>query len=42
VDAGTLDKSWRQQPDTPVYGRNFEAKGVRRALSEAGKERKPE
>jgi 8-hydroxy-5-deazaflavin:NADPH oxidoreductase len=42
VDAGTLDESWRQQPDTPVYGTNFDAEGVRRGLSEAGQERKPE
>ena len=42
VDAGTLDESWRQQPDTPVYGTNFDTEGVRRALSQASKERKPE
>jgi 8-hydroxy-5-deazaflavin:NADPH oxidoreductase len=42
VDAGTLDESWRQQPATPVYGTNLDAAGVKRALSEAGKERKPE
>jgi predicted dinucleotide-binding enzyme len=42
VDAGSLDESWRQQPDTPVYGTNFDAEGVRRGLSEASKERKPE
>jgi predicted dinucleotide-binding enzyme len=42
VDAGSLDESWRQQPDTPVYGTNFDAEGVRRGLSEAGRERKPE
>src|SRR5882757_6644129 len=30
VDAGTLDESWRQQPDTPVYGTNFDVEGVRR------------
>ncbi len=42
VDAGTLDESWRQQPDTPVYGTNFDAEGVRRGLSEASQERKPE
>jgi 8-hydroxy-5-deazaflavin:NADPH oxidoreductase len=42
VDGGTLDESWRQQPDTPVYGTNFDAVGVRRALSQASKERKPE
>jgi predicted dinucleotide-binding enzyme len=42
VDAGTLDESWRQQPDTPVYGTDLDSEGVRRALSEASKERKPE
>ena len=42
VDAGSLDESWRQQPDTPVYGTNFDAEGVRRGLSEANRERKPE
>jgi hypothetical protein len=39
VDAGRLDESWRQQPGTPVYGANFDAAGVRRALSEAPPER---
>ena len=42
VDAGTLDESWRQQPGTPVYGTDLDAEGVRRALSEAPKERAPE
>src|SRR3954469_21211833 len=42
VDAGGLDESWRQQPDTPVYGTNHDAEGVRRALSEANPGRKPE
>jgi hypothetical protein len=42
VDAGTLDESWRQQPGTPVYGTDLDADGVRRALSEAPKERAPE
>lgn len=42
VDAGSLDESWRQQPDTPVYGTNFDAEGVRKGLLEASKERKPE
>ena len=41
VDAGSLDESWRQQPGTPVYAKDFDAGGVRRALSEASKERKP-
>lgn len=42
VDAGGLDDSWRQQPGTPVYGTDFDAVGVRRALSEASKARTPE
>ena len=42
VDAGGLDESWRQQPGTPVYATDFDAAGVRRALGEAQKERKPE
>ncbi|MER7169551.1 NADPH-dependent F420 reductase [Micromonospora sp. NPDC000207] len=35
VDAGTLDGSWRQQPDTPVYGTDQNAEGVRKGLAEA-------
>lgn len=42
VDAGGLDESWRQQPDTPVYGTDLDANGVRRALAKASQERKPE
>ena len=42
VDSGSLDESWRQQPGTPVYAKDFDAAGVRRALSEASRERKPE
>ena len=42
VDAGGLDKSWRQQPGTPVYAKDFDADGVRRALSGAQKDRNPE
>jgi 8-hydroxy-5-deazaflavin:NADPH oxidoreductase len=42
VDAGGLDESWRQQPGTPVYTEDFDAEGVRRALSEARKERTAE
>ena len=42
VDAGGLDESWRQQPGTPVYGTDLDAEGVRRALSEASPERRPE
>lgn len=39
VDAGTLDDSWRQQPGTPVYGTDFDAAGVAKALAEAKPER---
>ncbi|WBC12984.1 NADPH-dependent F420 reductase [Micromonospora sp. WMMA1998] len=35
VDAGTLDESWRQQPDTPVYGTDRDADGVREGLAAA-------
>jgi len=42
VDAGTIDESWKQQPGTPVYGTDFDADGVKKALSQASKERKPE
>jgi predicted dinucleotide-binding enzyme len=42
VDAGGLDESWRQQPDTPVYATDLDSNGVRRALAKASKERKPE
>jgi predicted dinucleotide-binding enzyme len=39
VDAGTIDESWRQQPDTPVYGPSLDADGIRRALAAARPER---
>ncbi|HEY0279135.1 MAG TPA: NAD(P)-binding domain-containing protein [Solirubrobacterales bacterium] len=39
VDAGSLAESWRQQPDTPVYGKDFDAEGVKKALAEASPER---
>jgi predicted dinucleotide-binding enzyme len=42
LDAGGLDESWRQQPGTPVYCTDLNAEGVRRALKEASKDRKPE
>jgi hypothetical protein len=41
VDAGRLDESWRQQPDTPVYATDLDADGVRHALAKANRERKP-
>ncbi len=42
VDAGTIDESWRQQPGSPGYVRDFDANGVRKALSESRRERAPE
>jgi predicted dinucleotide-binding enzyme len=42
VDAEGLDESWRQQPDTPVYGTNYDAENVRLGLAQASQERKPE
>ena len=42
VDAGGLAESWRQQPGTPVYGTDYDAAGVRRALSEATPQRTPD
>lgn len=35
VDAGNLDQSWRQQPDTPVYATDYDAEGVRAGLASA-------
>jgi predicted dinucleotide-binding enzyme len=32
VDAGGLDDSWRQEPNTPVYGTDLDAEGVRAGL----------
>ncbi|MFJ8741523.1 NADPH-dependent F420 reductase [Embleya sp. NPDC127516] len=40
VDAGGLDDSWRQQPDTPVYGLRAGIEAVTKALTEADPERK--
>ena len=42
IDAGGLDESWRQQPGSPVYGKDFDAAGVRAALAAAQAERTPE
>jgi hypothetical protein len=42
VDAGGLDESWRQQPGTPVYTKDFDAAGVKRALAEARPDRTPD
>ncbi|MFC4948299.1 NADPH-dependent F420 reductase [Pseudonocardia sp. GCM10023141] len=42
VDGGTIDESWRQQPGTPVYGKDFDAEATRAALAEAPAERPAE
>ncbi|WP_324614788.1 NADPH-dependent F420 reductase [Streptomyces albireticuli] len=39
VDAGGIEDSWRQQPDTPVYGLRAGAEEVTKALAEASPER---
>ena len=39
VDAGPLEESWRQQPGSPVYGKDHDAEGVRAALAEASPQR---
>jgi 8-hydroxy-5-deazaflavin:NADPH oxidoreductase len=42
VDAGPLEESWRQQPGTPVYGKDHDADATRKALAEAPAERPAE
>ncbi|MFV8133115.1 NADPH-dependent F420 reductase [Streptomyces syringium] len=39
VDAGGIDDSWRQQPDTPVYGLRAGTEAVGKAIAEASPER---
>ncbi|RKS80035.1 hypothetical protein CLV35_0454 [Motilibacter peucedani] len=39
IDAGGIDESWRQQPGSPVYTKDFDAEGVRSGLAAASKER---
>ncbi|MFC8720472.1 NADPH-dependent F420 reductase [Kitasatospora sp. NPDC057198] len=39
VDSGGIDDSWRQQPDTPVYGLRAGTEAVTKALAEASPER---
>ncbi|MFD9884389.1 NADPH-dependent F420 reductase [Streptomyces alboflavus] len=39
VDAGGIDESWRQQPDTPVYGLRAGVAAVTDALAAASPER---
>jgi len=42
VDGGTIQESWRQQPGTPVYGKDFGPEDTRKALAEAPMERPAE
>jgi predicted dinucleotide-binding enzyme len=42
VDGGPLEESWRQQPGTPVYGKDYDVEGTRKALAEAPPERPAE
>ncbi|TFI43370.1 NADP oxidoreductase [Rhodococcus sp. 1R11] len=42
VDAGSLAESWRQQPGTPVYGKDFGVDDTVKALAEASAERSAE
>lgn len=42
VDAGPISESWRQQPGTPVYGKDFNVADTRKALAEATPERTSE
>jgi 8-hydroxy-5-deazaflavin:NADPH oxidoreductase len=42
VDAGTIEESWRQQPGTPVYGKDYDVEKTRKALAEASPERQAE
>jgi len=39
VDAGSLDESWRQQPDTPCYGTDLPAERLSQALAQSSPER---
>ena len=42
VDAGTIEESWRQQPGSPGYLKDYGVEGVQQALAEARRERAPE
>ncbi len=42
VDAGSIEESWRQQPGTPVYGKDYDVEKTRKALAEAPRERPAE
>ncbi|WP_231914178.1 NADPH-dependent F420 reductase, partial [Rhodococcus sp. LB1] len=42
VDAGTVEDSWRQQPGTPFYGKEFDREATLKALAQATRERTDE
>ncbi|HEX5403918.1 MAG TPA: hypothetical protein VFX16_16650 [Pseudonocardiaceae bacterium] len=42
VDGGSIEDSWRQQPGTPVYGKDHGIQDTLRALAEATQERPAE
>jgi 8-hydroxy-5-deazaflavin:NADPH oxidoreductase len=42
IDGGSLAESWRQQPGTPVYGKDFDAAAAAQALAQASPERPAE
>ena len=42
IDGGPLEESWRQQPGTPVYGKDFGAEEATRSLAAASPERPAE
>lgn len=42
VDAGPISESWRQQPGTPVYGKDYGVEKTRAALAEASPARTAE
>jgi predicted dinucleotide-binding enzyme len=39
VDAGKVDDSWRQEPGTPVYGKDYGVEATTKALAEASPQR---
>ena len=42
VDNGGIDNSWRQQPGTPVYTKDFDLEGLKAGLQKAERARKPQ
>lgn len=42
LDNGALDNSWRQQPGTPVYTKDFDLEGLKAGLQKADKTRTPQ